>query len=325
MGKSARIARFGFGKQTAKGTGLTAPVYQAELLEGKVFGATAEDAVVEAVTSKPLYAGAVRTKVGVALGSTMVAHPAGLGLLLYAALGAIATTGITPNFTHAITPASDVPWLTLFGELAGGWQKIVDAKVDTLSLRQDDPGLLRVAVAFGGLSPSLLEATWAATNDEAGTVKFIGAGGYVKLDTITGTPAVVPERGVDISIARKLQPVQPAMAVTASDLVPGVAEVETTVKIAPDSLAEYRKVFTGSASGTTPALVPAYGSLEYWWTIDANTELKIAAGRVLWECPDFPDVDASGALVELTLKGKVLQPASGDGLTATLKNQTPSY
>src|SRR3954451_6717125 len=69
--------------------------------------------------------------------------------LLYYALGAKADTGTTPNYTHVLTPAAALPYVTFWRMLGGTlFQEFDDCKISELTISADAGSPLTAAVAF---------------------------------------------------------------------------------------------------------------------------------------------------------------------------------
>lgn len=318
-----RIGFFGFGRQPAgKGTPLANPVYGLGLRGGGVL-AIELDQEADAITfSSRVSADADRNGVNPAAAIQTRLWPSSAGLLLYAALGAINTTGAGP-YTHTVTPAADVPYLTLFGRLDSEYHNIEDAKLDQLTISWSERRAVEVEATFKGLEANLYTASWTPTNDEVGLTRFIPPGGVFQLDGKDATPADAPITGGRITINNGLVGVPLSKSVFPDDVVPAEQVLECSFTLMPANTTLWREAITGASAGTTPSAQPIYGSFSVRFEIDANTHLTIAGSRVGFT-PEYPEVDPAGGPVELEMPGRIYKPA-GDALTATLVNATASY
>lgn len=317
----------GFAKQSAKGTPASDPTYQLGLTDGAPANFEVEDEVVERTSTNPVHSDADRISFvpGVELGT--LAHPKAIGLLLYAALGNISTAGAGP-YTHTITPANDLPYLTVWGRaFDSDYIQLDDCKVDELSLSFENAGRVAVSASMLGLQETWEDAAWADPADDesaAGSSYFRAVGGTFKLDTGSDTPVAFDIATGELTIANGLSGVPKAASLRPRDLAPAVKELGVSMTAFPDDLTEVRKALTGTSAGSAVQDTPVYGSFEWLFTIDANTTLKVTATRVKF-LATLPDADPNGGAVEVELEGLCLQPSSGDALTVELVNDVTSY
>ena len=322
-----RLVAVGFSKQTAKGAAAAQPTFWMGVTDGKPVNWDLTEDVVEVTSEKPVFGEVDRTSVVGGADFTGLVHPKAIGLLLYGALGAIATTGSANPWQHIITPALDLPYLTFFGRAFGSdYLSVADSKIDELELSWDNAGSLRVAVTMMGLTLTWGTTPFTPTNDESvgGTPRFRAAGGTFKLDPASGTPIVRNIISGSLRVRNGLDAVPQAGSVQPGDVAPAVKELEATINLAPDDLLDIRKALTGAAGGTTISNVPIFGSFEWFFTIDANTDLKIESSRFQPK-PEMPDADPRGGYLEVGVEGALLQPTSGDAVKATLHNAVTSY
>lgn len=315
----------GIAKQTGKGAATTGTDFTMGVLSGAAFDLDLGQEP-EPITSDGRIAPAAN-RVSAASGMKFRTRvwPAPSGLFLYGALGAIATTGTSPNFTHTITPAADLPYLTGFGKLDDVSTKLADMKVDELKISWEKAQPLQLEATLLGLVPTLFTASWPAVADQRDQTFFGPIGGTFKLDTGSATPVVVPLSAAEITIANNLVPVELSKSIIPDDVFPGLQVVTFALTLIPNDLAEWRKAVTGSGTGTAIQESVVYGSVDLLVTINANTSLQIAATRVPFIAP-FPEGDAGGGPAELKLTGQVVRPVgAGAAVTATLKNAVASY
>lgn len=318
-----RLAKSGVAKQTDKTTVATVATFGFGLRSGRVIAAEIQEEPEEVTSDNVMNPGANRLAILPGMQYTTRGYPKTLGLLLYGALGGISSSGAGP-YTHVITPADDVPYLTGFGRNGAEYYKLHAAKVDQLSLKWDGPGPIEVDARLMGLDLSFLAGAFTVTNDEVDSGgKMRSAGGTFKVDIDSAVPLTAPVRAGQVNIRNNIEAVILADSIKPSEVFRGVLETDVSLTLKPDDLLRWREIITGSAAGATISDVPIYGSYEVKFVLDANTDLIIAATRVAW-LADFPEADPKGQSQDLVITGRAFKPA-GAGLTATLRNTLASY
>ena len=322
MPLSSRIVFNGISKQTAKGSPDADPTFGHGVRSGQVTSVELDQSADELTSTERFNSAAQR--LGVTNGADFVTrvYPASMGLYYYAALGGIQTSGST-NYTHTITPAATLPYLSQFGRIDTEYFRIQDSKIDELTITWDGtaPPELGVRTLGGTL---LVGTTWTATTDESTDEFLPTAGGTFQFDGETGTAVTANVVGGSITVANNLSTIVLSTSIDPSDVWEAVQTAEVTLRIVPDNLNDWQAVITGSDSGTAVQATPTYGSFDVTFTEDANTSLQIAATRVAFTA-DLPEGNPAGDAVELTLVGEVLKPSGSDAITVTAKNQTASY
>lgn len=316
------LALVGAGIQSAKGSAESNPAYGHGITDGQVI--TVEVAQeLESRTSGTRFAPSVnRTGVMPGMDFTCRAHPGSAGVWLYGALGAIATTGASAPYSHAMTLGSDLPYLTAFGKLGTDIYAVEDFKVDALEISWSENEPVEIAVSGMGTTIDL-GATFSAGTDESAATYMRPAGGSFQIDIDGTTLAAAKVTGGSVSINNSLSPIMLSGSLTPSDVFPGQQAVEVSLDVTPENLNEWRTILTGSSAGTTVSSAPIYGSLSVQFTDGTNT-LTLAATKVAFTT-EFPSADAGGGPVTLSLAGLVVIPASGSPFTATLVNSVASY
>lgn len=318
-----RIAGLGISKQTAKGSAASTPAqFGLGVRSGSILRVDI-DQESDAISFSSRISGD-ENRLAVTPGAACVtrAWPKSIGLLLFAALGGESVTGAGP-YTHTITPAADLPYLTVFTQLDTEYHKVADCKVNRLSITWNEREPLEVEVEFMGITWTGYTAAWTATTDENGQVRFIPPGGVFQVDAASGTPATAPITGGTITINNNLVPVPLSVSTLPDDQAVALQEIEYSLKLAPANTTEWRKIVTGSAGGTSPTGQPVYGSASSKFTIDAQNDLTIVSTRIGF-LADYPEMDPAGGPAELTLTGRVKKPA-GAAMTCTLINQQATY
>lgn len=276
-----------------------------------------------------------------------------LGLLLYGALGKVATTTDTAfgvanvgvnTHTFTIDPANPAsqPWMAFRRMIPGALaadnsgETGFDCKINGLRITIPGRGKVAVRVGVQGRDVVLDDAstwTWAnASYEDAGLIPEAGRG-YFK---IGGTE--YPILGLQFDIVNGLTSPNDEMVV--GDFRPddyialsrGVS-VRATYKYQNDDL--YRKILTGTADGTEWDSLPFFtttggdealeaffeGPVEIAGAATAvNYGMKLTARSVAWQV-DGPPMLAGGGTIVLNLLGTVIQPSSGDYFTAAIINE----
>lgn len=319
------LARVGLTKQTAKGSAATNPTFSFGVTDGSVNSVDVSQDREERTLSTSLVSPAInRTQVVAGQDYTTRAFPGSVGLLLYAALGSLSTSGAGVPYTHTITPGTALPYLSLFGDLNGIFTKIADAGLDELEISWDGTDPLEVKPSFMGCTLSWPGTYGTVTTDEEKAAYFRPTGGTFKMDAASATAVTAKIKGGSVKIGNSLEPVILSNSTVPADVFPGDKNLDVSLSLIPDDVNEWRKVITGASGGTTVSEVPIYGSFEVFFSLDANNDLKLAATNVGF-MGDYPDADSGGGPVELQLDGAIILPASGAAFTATLHNATASY
>jgi hypothetical protein len=314
-----RLAQAGFAKQTGKGAAATAPEYVVGLAGGSLFTTEISENDLDTTWTNRVLQGHDRESVVPGLDGELVAMPKSLGVLLLGALGAPATTGVGP-YTHAYTPTSDLPWLTIFSTYASTKQAVVDAKIDKIEFSWEKTGALKCAVTVLGCTITF-DSTWTGgTTEQVANGVLKGNGGTFQID---GASARVT--GGSITIENALEPIVASYSVTPDEIAEGAVAITTSLTVVPDDLAMFRSVLTGSAGGTAVQADSHYGALSVGFLGAAGAALDVDASHVRF-LTEMPEVDPSGGAAEITLEGAVADPGDGtDPFTVTLTNDVATY
>lgn len=319
------LAAVGVARQTAgKGTPATQPDFYHGLRAGTAF----EVAITQSEEERTLATGRAapevnRERVVHGMKFTARVHPRAIGLYLYAALGSIATVTGTPN-THTITPGADVPYLTFWGLYAGEIKRVQDCKIDQLAIKWSGPGKIEIDVTAIGCIPGF-PGSITPVQDEQRAVSYQAGGGTFTMDAASATPAAANITDGQLAINNNLAPLVLATSVVPQDVIIGHQSISPDLTIVPNDLAEWRKILTGSSSGTSISEQPIYGSYEQLFVIDANTSLKLTCLRAAFACP-FPSVDPKGGAADIPLTATAVeQTGGGVACTAVVKNAHAAY
>lgn len=309
-----RITQVGIAKQNAKGAAAATAAYQLGVNSGAVTNAEVSEEDLPITWASRLIQGHDRTAVYPGADFETLALPQSIGTLLQAACGQDAVTGSGP-YVHTFKHALSLPYLSLFARKDAEYFKVSDARVNELEFSWEQTGALRVKVVMGGCTYEFLGAPYTADADErpqAGVFK--GCGGSF---TVNGTSAIV--RSGSIKVSNGIEPIYGSDSVLPKDVFPQVQTVDVSLTIVPDNLQEFRRTLTGAPAGSAVVCNPTYGAVSAQWRVDPDTHLTFESSR-LKTVVGFPETNAQGGPVELTLEGSVAEPAVGDAYTFVLSN-----
>lgn len=244
-----------------------------------------------------------------------------LGAFLFYVLGADAVTGAT-NFTHTITPAQSVPYVTFWSDLSDTlWEQHQDCFVSSLEIKSAAGTPLTAQANILGLQSKRL------TTDPSTTEVIPLQNGYVynfNNATITlGGGATALISSMDLTIDNNVT-VQQTDNFLPYDVVVGQRQVSLSFDMIFENLVEYNKFHYGGEAGTTvsPSIYTTSASFEF--TNGANNSVAFTLPTLAYE--EFPIApDVSGAPVTASVRAVAQRPTSGSIMTAVVKNQTASY
>lgn len=328
------IGLIGVAKQSAKGTAASTPSYVHGLTGGQVFKL---DRTVESDdVSCGVRAGTDSHVESVVPGADFDTYGYAdvLPLYFYAAMGSIASaaasgTGMSGYYAHTVTLGDLLPYLTVWGRIGGEYTSVAGCKVDQLEMEFEGNSPLEFGITLLGLAATLgLSAFPGSVDPSCFDGYFVPTGGTFKIDTASGTPATAPVTKGSLTLANNCTADPLAGQVTPGDIEEGKLVSSGSVTVKPDDMTLYRKLVTGSSSGTTPTAAMVYGSFEWNFTHskDSKCSLKVEATNVPFTA-DFPDVDPAGgaAEVEFSFDNIGLASRSGSPVTVTITNDVASY
>lgn len=324
MAVQSALATVGVAKQSAKGSVASTATFGHGLTDGSVLTVEVDQSLEEHTSGKRTSVGVNRVAVMPGAEFSCRAHSKTVGLYGYGALGAIATTGAGP-YTHTITLGDDLPYLTVFGALAGNYYKVSDVKVDELAFSWDGNEPLEVAVTSMGTTLEVLGSAFTKTNDEAAASYFTPIGGTfsVDVDGGSGTAATAKINTGEVTITNNAEQIMVAGNIEPDDIAVGRQEIEVSFEVTPNDLNLWRTIVTGSSAGTAASGSVLYGAFSCQFVNGSDT-LTLAGTRVAFTT-DFPDADPAGGTITLTLAGLAVSDGTTSPLTMTLVNSQASY
>jgi Phage tail tube protein len=320
MGVSSSIGWIALAKQTAKGSLASAPTVKLKLracsLEPVKVRARYETTDVGRDPG-PAYT----SRLGGAGGFQAYAEPTALALLMYLLLGSNADTGTTPNYTHTITPANDLPYCTIWKHVAGNiTEKYGDAKLGSGALdgtagnpfELDIGGIEALSVTFGDTGADALAAL------EPAGLLFPEMFGEFKIDTVAQTI-----HQLHFAVNNNTSPHQ-ADNFFPSEIDVGKRTVEfgcTTRYSSPTgAFPGYRREFYGGDAGTV--LVPTVISHAAQFLIARNANLSLQVNLPqLTAVPSVPQPDPGGDPLETSWVAEVEKPTASPIVTVVARDQ----
>lgn len=232
------------------------------------------------------------------------------------------------HYKHEITMGDALPYFTFWGRIGDEYTKTDGCKIDQLEMSFEGNKPLAFGVTAIGMGAELgLEAIPGAGDPSCFDGYFVPTGGTFKLDTASGTPTVQPVLKGSLTLANSCETSQLAGQITPGSVDEGKLKSSGSVTVKPDDLALYKKMITGSETGTIPTGAIVYGSFE-WEFLHSKTghTLLIKSGRVPFTC-DFPEVNPEGGAAELEFSFDDIgvETRSGSPVTVTVVNETESY
>ena len=329
MSVNTSIGLIGVAKQASKSTPATTPAFVHGLTGGQTFKLDREvetaDVSCGIRTSTDSYVSSVTPGVDF----ETYGYSDVLPLYLYAAMGNIVSAASDGMYAHTITLGDLLPYLTFWGRIGGEYTRTDGCKIDQIEMEFEGNSPLSFGITAIGLDAALgLSAFPGSIDPSCFDGYFIPTGGTFKVETLGSTPVAAPVVSGSLTLANSCTAEPLAGSVTPGDVEEGKLTTSGSVTVKPDDMALYRKMITGSASGTTPTGSMVYGSFEWNFTHskEAGHTLKVEASRVPFTC-EFPSVDPNGGAAELEFGfDNVGVAAAGDSpITITVVNGTASY
>jgi hypothetical protein len=310
-------------KQTAKGTAAIVSAtnaYKMPFAGGNIGPATETDRLSETDANRD-QGNSFITSVGVEGSPEFYVRDASIAFWLWAVLGAVATTGTTPNYTHTITPANTLPYITVWRDLADTlYEQYRDCKVGSLSISAEAGQPLTATAGIQGLQTTRLTTS----PDQATPVALQNGAVYNYNDaTVTlsgGVTALVSS--FELTIENNLQR-QQTDNVVPYDVVEGQREISLSFDLIFEDLTEYNKFHFGGAAGTTVASTIYTTDALFSFDLGANNSVAFNLPRIAYE--EFPiEPDPGGDPIVASIRA-VAQRGGTPNLTSTVKNQVASY
>lgn len=299
-------------KQTARGTPNTTYARRAPFSGGNIQPARNVESLAETDASRDQGVSYV-SSVGVEGSPEIYVRDTHIDSILEATLGATATAGTT-DFTHTITPANTIPYLTLVREIGGTlFEQFNDCLVSELTISSDAGSPLTAAFDLVGrqavrlaaqpvAAPALADAEVYNYNDAAVTL----AGGATALVS-----------SFELTIANNVSS-QQTDDVVPYDVVVGAREVTLGFSMVFETLAEYNRFHYGSTTGTVQSASLATVAAVFTFSKGASNEISFSLPAISYE--EFPvEPDPGGDPIVVDVRARAQRGAS-PVVTAVVKN-----
>jgi hypothetical protein len=243
-----------------------------------------------------------------------------IGWWLHKVLGADAPTGTMPNFTHVLTPANTLPYITCWKMLGDTlWERYQDCKVGSLSISADAGAPLTATVGIQGVNSTRLTANPDNTNLVPVETGLPYSFNEATVTLGGGVTALV--RSFELTIENNVTR-QQTDGVEPYDVVEGSREISLGFDLIFESLDEYNKFHYGGAAGTVISPTIFSTSALFTFTKGANNEISFNLPNIAYQ--EFPiEPDAGGDPVVASVRA--VAQRGGTTLTATAKNQVATY
>ena len=328
------IGLIGVAKQSAKGTAASTPSFVHGITGGKVYNPDRSTASADVACG--VRAGTDSYVESIVPGADFetYGYADALPLYFYAAMGAIASaanagSGMSGYYDHTITLGDVLPYLTIWGRTGGEYTCVEGCKLDQLEMEFEGNAPVEFGITALGLDDTVnLEGMPGSVTPSCFDGYFVPTGGTFKINTGGATPTAAPVTGGSLTLGNNCTAHQFAGQVKPGDVEEGKLTSSGNVKVKPADMAEFYKMLTGAADGTTSTGAMVYGSFE--WTFkhskDAKMSMKVAASNVPFTA-EWPDVDPNGgaAEIEFSFDDIGVAAASGSPVTVTITNDTASY
>lgn len=252
-------------------------------------------------------------------------------LYFYAVLGNLITTSNSngASYKHVVTLGDMLPYLTFWGRIGGEFTRTDGCKVDQLEMSFEGNAPLSFGITSIGIDAELgLEGLPGEYDPSCFDGYFVPTNGIFKVDTASSVPLEAPVTSGSLTLSNNCTSDMLAGRITPGDVVEGKLSTSGNVTVRPDDMKLYRKMLTGTESGTKPTGDMVYGSFiwEFRHSKNQNHKMIVEALRVPFTC-EFPSVNPDGGAAELEFSFDNIGVDSRDGspITITFLNDTESY
>ena len=317
-------------KQTAKGTAATVSTtnaYKMPFSGGSIAPVREVDNLAETDANRDQGVSYV-TSSGVEGSPEFYVRDASIGFWLWAVLGTDAVTGAGPNYTHTITPAQTLPYITVWRDIADTlYEQYRDCKVGSLTISAEAGQPLTATAGIMGLQATrLTTAPDSATPVplQSGQVyNFNNLGQGVSGTGVTlGGGATALVRSFELSIENNAVR-QQTDNVVPYDVYEGQRVVSLSFDLIFESLTEYNQFHFGGAAGTQISPNIYTTSAVFNFALGTNNSVQFTLPSIAYE--EFPvEPNAGGDPITVSVRA-VAQRGGSPVLTAVVKNQVASY
>lgn len=315
MGYISFDGYFGIARQSAKGTGV-APANFVRYQTAKIIE---ENIVKEFREGGYDRQGFFMEKVGFNVSAELEAFLRAdlAGLLFTMVLGSDVVSGTGP-YTHTITP-SDLQWWSVETAELGDTlvRRLVDCKASEFEVSGKSEDFITAKLTAMGLTTDASVSAATESYGTEGIFKF----SHGTFTTMGGANEEISEFSVKFSNNLELYR---ASGLTARQLQEKGLDVELTFTFKTTQDDEYRKVYYGGASGTSPSDTMEAGQVVFTFNNGLSgadeRELKITIPEVRYSALEMGGLSAEGEFVTYAATAKAVKTGSSDLVTVEVKN-----
>lgn len=291
------------------------PFSGGSLAPNRVFGKLAE-------TDSSRDQGVSYAKTGGVAGTpeTYVRDDSIAGLLL-AVLGTDTPTGTTPNFVHKITPATVLPYFTVWNAVGSTlYEAYKDCKVSSVNIKTTAGEPLTCSANIIGVSAEKLGA------DPTTTVKIPLDASYVYNynDALVELPIATPTSKIssfDMTINNNVTP-QQTDSFTPLDVIAGIRQIDLAFDLIFENTTEYGQFNYAGGSTESNKLYTTSALFKFEKSGSANNSVQFEFPSIAYETyPIAPNVTGAPIVVSVKAVAQRHEPI----MEATVKNQVEAY
>jgi hypothetical protein len=306
-------AYLAWSKQTAKGTPNTTYARRSPFSGGNIQPARTVESLSETDANRDIGVSYV-SSVGVEGAPEIYVRDNSIDSILEAALGANVDSGTT-NFTHTITPANTIPYLTLFRGIGGTlFEQFNDNFISELTISAEAGQPLTASADIVGRTALRLAA-------EPGSLPALESGAaYTFNDAAVtlGGGATALVSSFELTIANNVSSQQTDDFVP-YDVVVGQREVTLGYTLVFEDLLQYNLFHYGSTSGTAHSGALATTSAAFTFTKGVNNEISFTLPSIAYQ--EFGvEPDPGGDPITVDVRAQAQRGVS-PVVTAVVKNQ----
>ena len=235
--------------------------------------------------------------------------------LLNAALGATVSSGSAPNYTHTITPANALPYMTFYRMIGATlYESFEDCLVNELTVSADTGGPLTVGVGIMGRQAKEL----AGTDPDAMVIPASGAVYNFNEATVTkGGVGTALISNMELTLSNNVT-LQQTDDVIPYDVVAGMRSVTIGFDIIFETLADYKAFHYAGGTSQTNAIQET--SLRFEFSKGANNSIRFDIDHAAYE--EFPvEPDTGGDPIVVSARARAQRHPTDPVLESIVKNQ----
>lgn len=277
---------------------------------------SSSDSYVESIETNPSY--------------NMPAFADVLPLYAYGAMGRIVSEMISKGLhKHIVTVGDKLPSITVWGQEDKGFARTDSCKVNEFGASFEGTQPLDISIATMGCDMTFLdENPMADTEPSCFGGYYVCTDGVFKIDTASDTPADAIITGGSVTVNNNCNAERGAGKITPSTIADGRNTVAVSLDTIPDDFDLYRRMVTGSSTGTKPLGKIVYGSfyLEFTHSENENWKFLIWGNKVPFSA-DIPEIDPEGTSGTFTFAADeaALDKQGGSPLYMAFINDVVAY